>query len=58
MLESLYRITVVGVYTWMNGIHANVTFRGGEISFEEPLFFPEKDFRREYHGAVKEGYIM
>ena len=30
----------------------------GEIIFEQPLIFPEDDFRKEYHGSVKSGCIM
>ena len=35
-----------------------MTLHQGETTFEQPLIYPDNDFRKEYHGAVKNGHVM
>ena len=50
-------IELIGVYTWKSGVKANVTLHQGLMIFEQPLIYPQKDYRMEYVGDVKDEYI-
>ena len=28
------------------------------MTFEDPVIYPEDDFRKEYRGQVKDGYVL
>ena len=47
-----------GTYKWANGIKSRIILSQGEMAFEPPLIYPDEDFRKEYNGALKNGYVM
>ena len=47
-----------GTYKWANGIKSKILLSNGEMTFEPPLIYPDEDFRKEYLGGLKNGYVM
>ena len=47
-----------GIYTWADGVKARAAIHEGRIIFGLPLIFPEDDFRKEYNGSIKDGFVL
>ena len=47
-----------GVYTFSTGIKAWVAISESGMVFENRLFFPDNDFRKEYNGECANGQVM